>query len=152
MTQTRSLSEFSRLSEYTRLYPIILINKRSSSYSTCVQSVHKIVNINGNVQKSAIKHEVLYFWNNTYLCASVICKSHMRQGTDKNGSVKLTYGVHVAACAHLEYAFMRYDTYHYLINKPKYSFWRHLSVLLAYSKTCVKRPLKYRQNKDLNDK
>ena len=32
------------------------------------------------------------------------------------------------------------------------TFWVRFLVLVAYSKTCVKRPLKKRQNKDLYDK
>ena len=41
MKQTRSLSEFSRLSEYTRLYPISVYSPSYFSHITCVVGSRK---------------------------------------------------------------------------------------------------------------
>ena len=38
------------------------------------------------------------------------------------------------------------------VNRLYKSITRQTSIIYMYSKTCVKRPLKNRQNKDLNDK
>ena len=57
-----------------------------------------------------------------------------------------------SSCAHLEYAFMRLR-YVLLSHKQTQILVLEVSfnVVLVYSKTCVKRTLQYRQNKDFND-